>query len=1083
MSVERPSPSQSLPWWRQLRWTLIANFVVLAAIPVILVSVITLEQTRAQAQDQVVAQLESVAELKRQQIATWLDTSHEALSLIQAGGARHLRLVILAASDIHNETQYRTVNSFLTDAVESNANFKNLFYYNTDGQVLAASDPVLVGQVVVRQPFFGPSLQGERYTQAPYYEVGQQELTIVIAQPVYGTGNRLVGVLAARLDVNTLGHIMTERTGLGDSGETYLVSSQSNYLLTPSRFEGYGMNQAYHSEGIDRAIQGEAGSGVYDDYRTPPKKVIGVYQWIPELQSAMIAEEDESEALGAFINARNFSFLLAVAAALIAVGFGLFQATRISRPVAALTSAASSIAAGDLSQRATIRQRNELGVLATVFNAMAGQLQDLVGSLEARVAARTQDLFTTLEVGQLATSIYQQDDLLPRVVDYIRERFDLYYTQIYLVDDAQRYAVLVSGTGEVGQLLLERKHRLDLSATSIVARTVRTRTPVLVEDTETSDVHMPNPLLPDTRSEVAIPLMIGDQVLGVLDLQTQHVGQFTTDNLPVFQAMANQLAAALRGAQSYAETQAAIERADSINRRLTRERWESYLGRVGRGERVGYAYDLQDVRPLSGDTGPLETVPGADNGGGRLHAQPVVLRGQPIGTIKVGEDRDRELSGEEIMLVQSVADHVAQAIEQYRAFDETEQRAGELQTVAEVSAEASTSLDLERLLWNVSNLTKERFGLYHAHIYLLDDTGEYLVLAAGAGEVGQLMLARQHRIAASNPGSLVARAHRTRRGVVINDVTQAPDFLPNPLLPETRSEMAVPLIVGETPIGVLDVQSSFAGRFTGEDVQVMTTLAAQVAIAVHNARLFAEQVYVAEQLREVDRLKSEFLASMSHELRTPLNSIIGYAEVLLDGIDGELTEDMNEDVTAIHGSGKHLLNLINDILDLAKIEAGQMDLVTEDVDLREFLQEMMNTSRVLMGDKSVDLVVDVPESLPKVHVDSLRLRQIVNNLLTNAIKFTEEGSITVHAEQDEDPAMIRVSVIDTGVGITPDNLPLVFERFRQVDQSHTRRVGGTGLGLSITRQLIQMHGGDITVESEYGHGSTFTFTIPASPVS
>jgi two-component system, sensor histidine kinase ChiS len=220
---------------------------------------------------------------------------------------------------------------------------------------------------------------------------------------------------------------------------------------------------------------------------------------------------------------------------------------------------------------------------------------------------------------------------------------------------------------------------------------------------------------------------------------------------------------------------------------------------------------------------------------------------------------------------------------------------------------------------------------------------------------------------------------------------------------------------------------------------------------------------------------------MSHELRTPLNSIIGYAEVLLDGIDGELTDDMNEDVTAIHGSGKHLLNLINDILDLAKIEAGQMDLVSEDVDLREFVQDLMNTSRVLMGDKPVDLVIDMPESLPNAHVDALRLRQIVNNLLTNAIKFTEEGSITVHAERDAaDPSMIRVSVIDTGVGITPENLPLVFERFRQVDQSHTRRVGGTGLGLSITRQLIQMHGGDITVESEYGHGSTFSFTIPAS---
>jgi signal transduction histidine kinase len=237
-------------------------------------------------------------------------------------------------------------------------------------------------------------------------------------------------------------------------------------------------------------------------------------------------------------------------------------------------------------------------------------------------------------------------------------------------------------------------------------------------------------------------------------------------------------------------------------------------------------------------------------------------------------------------------------------------------------------------------------------------------------------------------------------------------------------------------------------------------------------------------LREVDRLKSEFLASMSHELRTPLNSIIGYAEVLLDGIDGDLGEEMREDVGAIHGSGKHLLNLINDILDLAKIEAGQMDLIRDNVELKPLVQEVMTTAKVLLMGKPVDLVVDIDESLPLVDADALRLRQILSNLITNAIKFTQEGSITVRAEPHEaDPSLLLVSVIDTGIGIKAEHLPLVFERFRQVDQSATRRVGGTGLGLAITRQLVQMHGGDLWVQSEVGVGSIFTFTMPAAQVS
>ncbi|MBN1565260.1 MAG: GAF domain-containing protein, partial [Anaerolineae bacterium] len=458
---------------------------------------------------------------------------------------------------------------------------------------------------------------------------------------------------------------------------------------------------------------------------------------------------------------------------------------------------------------------------------------------------------------------------------------------------------------------------------------------------------------------------------------------------------------------------------------------------------------------------------------------PLWVGRRQVGTMLLETQEQHTFTPEEMRPFAALSGQMASALDSLLLLEQTQKRAAEMQAVSEVGAEAASSLNTDRLLKTVSELTKERFGLYHAHVYLLDDEERNLILRAGAGVAGDMMAQGGHHIPLSHQQSLVVQAALRRQPIIANNVTQASDFLPNPMLPQTKAELATPMIAGGEVIGVLDVQADQIDFFSQEDMQVQMTLASQVAVAVQNARLFSEQVAVAEQLREVDRLKSEFLASMSHELRTPLNSIIGYAEVLLDGIDGELTDDMEEDVGAIHGSGKHLLNLINDILDLAKIEAGQMDLVVEDFDLRPVAEDMANTNRILLKDKPVDIVLDIPDDLPQIHADSLRIRQVVSNLLTNAIKFTEEGSITLRARPfPADPKMVEIAIVDTGMGMNEKQLQVIFDRFRQVDQSHTRRAGGTGLGLSITRQLIEMHGGEIWVESEPDVGSTFAFTLP-----
>jgi len=296
-------------------------------------------------------------------------------------------------------------------------------------------------------------------------------------------------------------------------------------------------------------------------------------------------------------------------------------------------------------------------------------------------------------------------------------------------------------------------------------------------------------------------------------------------------------------------------------------------------------------------------------------------------------------------------------------------------------------------------------------------------------------------------------------------------------LPETRSELAIPMLVGDELIGVLDLQSEVADRFDPEDIRTQSTLASQISVAVRNAQAFERERRTIERLREVDRLKQEFLANMSHELRTPLNSIIGYSEVLLDGIDGDLTEDAVEDVEAIHTSGRHLLSIINEILDLAKIDAGQMRLGRQEKDVVEILKHIVVSSQVLVKDKPVDILLEEASPVAMAYIDPVRMNQIMLNLVGNAIKFTEEGCITVRYGMLNDD-YLQIEIIDTGMGMNAQQLALIFQRFRQVDGSSTRRAGGTGLGLTITKQLVEMHGGEIDVTSDVGKGSNFFFTLP-----
>lgn len=1059
--------------------------------------------------------------------------------------------------------------------------------------------------------------------------------------------------------------------------------------------------------------------------------------------------------------------------------------------------------------------------------------------LEQRVQDRTRDLELASEVGRTITAkvdnLYQ---LLSDAVEQIRSRFNLYYTQVYLTDRAGRTITLRAGTGEVGKQLLQRGHQLLISSDSLNGRAALEKHAAIVADTSNSRTFLPNPLLPKTRSEMSVPLIIGEQVIGVLDMQSDVANALNESNLPAFEALAGQLAVAIQNAALFEQANQARAEVMEQAKRMSLSSWEGFLNAVDRSEKLGYVYNQNEVLPYlntpetslelntldasiqvaGAEIGKIQIADAANrqwtsaekelidstaqqlanhienlrllsqsekyrldaeqiskrltreswgeyfnlkknapagfmynknkvepiseqsNGSKKaFESHPIYVRDEQIGELEIEstehadaeiisaitqqlsnhienlrlleqaelsrvevqksqeqyelavtgsndglwdwnittnevyfsprwkamvgynenelnegfadfekllhpDDHDRVLgavndylmgkideynvefrfkhkqghyvwilargkamrnpdgapyrmagshtdisgrkeSEEAIRTAQeqfslavagsndgiwdwdiandsiyysprwksmlgyeeheltrgfieweelvhpedrdfatsSLEKYLAQQADEYDVeirlkhkaghwvwirdrgkalrrpdgtayrmagahTDVTERkqnealiaaRANQLETVATVSTTASTVLNPDALLQQVVNLTKSRFNLYHAHIYLLDENWNTLLLASGAGEVGKQMVESGHAIEMTTERSLVARAAREKQAVIINDVRSEAGFLPNPLLPETRSEMAIPMVVGDNVLGVFDVQSNQVDAFSKEDASIYSTLASQIAVALQNARLYQEQSATVTQLRELDRLKSSFLANMSHELRTPLNSILGFTEVMLEGLDGPLTPNMDNDLKLINKNGQHLLLLINDVLDMAKIESGKLNLIIEKFSVQEIFEEVINITSPLANEKKLTLKVDTKsDNNVEVNADRTRIRQVMINLVNNALKFTEKGKIIIRAIREENNVLI--SVKDSGIGISPEHLESVFSEFTQVDSSTTRKAGGTGLGLPISRKLIELHGGKIWAESNgiEGEGSTFFVFMP-----
>jgi signal transduction histidine kinase len=409
---------------------------------------------------------------------------------------------------------------------------------------------------------------------------------------------------------------------------------------------------------------------------------------------------------------------------------------------------------------------------------------------------------------------------------------------------------------------------------------------------------------------------------------------------------------------------------------------------------------------------------------------------------------------------------------------------GELRALGEVGNAVSSTLDLETVLRTIVSRATQLAGMDGGSIWEYDEMREEFYLHATDRLPDELVEALRATPIRKREGAL-GRLAETGEPVQIRDIVHDRSYQSRVreilIRCGYRSVLAVPLLREDHLLGALAVNRSSAGEFSPEVIELLKTFATQSALAIQNARLFREIEIKSAQLETASRHKSEFLANMSHELRTPLNAIIGFSEVLSEQMFGAVNDKQAEYLKDILESGRHLLSLINDILDLSKVEAGRMELEPAEFDLPGAIENALILVRERANRHEIMLAHAVDPGIGTIRADERKVKQVLLNLLSNALKFTPEGGrIDVRARIHDGAAEISVS--DTGIGIAPEDQAAVFEEFRQVGSS-TKKIEGTGLGLAISRKFIELHGGRIWVTSEPGVGSTFAFTLPLPSAS
>ncbi|HSB90293.1 MAG TPA: GAF domain-containing protein [Anaerolineales bacterium] len=969
------------------------------------------------------AQLSSAAEQELQTLTDWASVREER---VQIGSQRSSLRSVAAALQLNpaSDQAKEAVRAELTNLMSSEGTqvfSVMMLVRREDAWILASTVPEMEDRQF--SALFRGEIAYDKLSTRPLYDdplLAPGNLAIVTAAPMQvvlpdSIDTVLIGI---NRDVR-LGSLMQsmqtfwEQRGIYrvEEGNTFVAMAPDviffleRYAVAPSAQPG-----VIHPV-FDLAKTSPSGVLNYQSFNN--QAVVGAYQWSPDWNMGVVLELPQSVVFADLNSLAPFSIAL-VAAAVLLAGLVVPWATRRSlSPLRSLTDFTEKFAAGELETRVAIQRRDEIGRLGDAFNKMAEDLSGMYRSLEERVDLRTRQIRTAAEVARDAAVIRSVDDLLGTTVNLISARFGHYHAGIFLIDEAGENAVLRAASSPGGKTMLERGHKLAVGKVGIVGYVTGTGKPRIALDVGADAVHFANPDLPKTRSEIALPLRVGDRIIGALDVQSTEANAFDENDAVVLQTMADQVAIALENARllQYYTRQSSTRRSvidlysqlaeresyDAILRGVTDEVCKSFgyayaalalaeggdivvraltdpsgQSRLSMGQNVGMSAEAigkathqttpvvdrqtdtepanlslgvallshgriigslavgrvdlgeptdQDVDILQQLAGPLAATienarlaeetqqslqqldslyrqqtgqaweqllrsrtSGASEGtfetgtaGGDASLSlrtPIELRGETIGALDVLASQDGALNTEDEAVLQAVADELAGALEQARLMEEIRRRAVHLQAAAEVARETTGQLDLPTLLSRAVHLVHERFGYDHIALFIADETGRAAVLREAAGIAADDLKQAGFRVEAGAT-SIVAQVLREGRSYLASDVMHDPTYLAHPLLLETRSELAVPLRIGDQVIGVLDCQVNRPFAFTQDDVTVLEILADQVTVGIQNARLFHATLQRARREQAVVDVTSRIRASQSIDeiLRTAVREM------------------------------------------------------------------------------------------------------------------------------------------------------------------------------------------------------------------
>ncbi len=682
--------------FRTIRTRLVVAFVVAVLLGAGVISVGSIVVTRQNTIDQAYTQLDAVVLLKEEMLNAWAANLYLDLDtmLVEEYEIDRARMLLSGTgADALVSEMRQSLRARLRRLVDQARRFDELFLIDPAGKVALSSDQAQEGKFFTYETYFQKGLQA-RYISPPTYAFSTGKVAIFVVQPIFDQDGSLLGVLGGRANMGALNDMMLRGAPLGQSGEVYLVGI-NHALLTELRIDRYAYLQ---NPGIDTVLQKQnSGQGEYEGRRGDP--VLGVYKWLPDLKMALLVEMERAEVFQGTQQTLWVNVILAVGAAALAVVIANFFTQDISLALTELSDVATRIAGGEQGLVAKTDRADEIGMLARAFNSMTGQLRELIGGLERRVEERTQSLEAVAEVSRATTSVLDPEKLLPQVVTLVQEHFHLYYVGLFLVNENGDQAVLRAGTGEAGRQMMEHTWQLEIGGESMIGQCVATGRPGVRQTEGDIVVRFENPFLPQTRSELALPLRYGTQIIGAMTVQSVQESAFDKTSIALLQNMADQVAVAVENARLFTTTQQALARAYEVQRRYQAQAWEDYMSTR---PVTGYELRANELQPLTEELLPdvrqmlRDRRPFVESG--KLIV-PIVQGDRIVGVLGFeGREGQTEWGAEEIALVQALSEQLLLAAENQRLLDQTQRSAARERTIGEVTGRVRQALDMQGVL-------------------------------------------------------------------------------------------------------------------------------------------------------------------------------------------------------------------------------------------------------------------------------------------------------------------------------------------------------------------------------------------------